>query len=430
MRRSTISLAFAMMFGSFCAAAFASAAGSTATADEPTGALTLPRALAAALVANTELSAFSWQLRASEAHLLQAGLRPNPEASLVVEDILGTGRFRGGREAQVTLQLSQLVELGAKREKRVAVAAASREVAAREYEAKRAEVLADVTRKFIRVVARQQILELTGATTKLSETTLETVVRRMKAGVGSPLEEKKAQIALARSRLATEDAEHELAVAKRDLASTWASREARFDAVEGDLLARRTVPPYDQLVVRLVVAPDMLRKVSEKAVRQAEIQLAEARRIPNASVIGGVRRLEGPGEESFLFGLSVPLPLSDRNQGGAAQAQALLGKAQADEQATDVRLRTLLFSLHQELRHSGHVLDALEKEVLPEAEKSVALSRDGFTQGRFSLLELLDAERTLGEVRREHLEAGASYQQFVLEIEQLIGGPIEEAHTP
>ena len=112
---------------------------------EPTGALTLRDALALALTQNPELAPFAWQERANEARILQAGLRPNPQLDLQLEDVLGTGDFSGGQEAQITLQLSQAIELGGKRAARTELASRARGVTESEYEWKRVDVLGDVT---------------------------------------------------------------------------------------------------------------------------------------------------------------------------------------------------------------------------------------------------------------------------------------------
>ncbi len=114
---------------------------SAAPMKEPTGVLTLREALALALTENPELAPFAWQARANEARILQAGLRHNPELGLQVEDIVGTGSFSGAREAQTTLQLSQVIELGGKRAARTEVASQGRGMAKSEYELKRVEVL-------------------------------------------------------------------------------------------------------------------------------------------------------------------------------------------------------------------------------------------------------------------------------------------------
>ncbi|MGH7858800.1 MAG: TolC family protein, partial [Candidatus Binatia bacterium] len=192
-----------------------------AAAPEPTGTLTLSEVLSIALVSSPELAPFAWQVRTEEARTLQAALLPNPTAELLVEDVLGTGSFEGGREAQLTLQLGQLIELGGKRRARVETASRSTDFARGEYEVKRVEVLADVTGKFIDVLERQHGLDLADNATRLGEATLQTTRLRVQAGAASPAEEKRAAIALARSRLAEEDLRHELAVSRTVLAATW-----------------------------------------------------------------------------------------------------------------------------------------------------------------------------------------------------------------
>jgi outer membrane protein, heavy metal efflux system len=405
-------------------------------ADEPASILTLKQAVAMALLRNPELAQYSWQVRANEARVIQAGLRPNAEASVLVEDVLGTGRFRAGRQAQVTLQLSQTIELGGKRAARVAAAFEARELATREYETKRVEVLANVTRRFVALLAAQHLVALAKIDRELSEQAVEATARRAREGAGEALDERKARIALARARIVAEHAEHELAVARRELAAMWGNAKPRFRSAEGDLFTRGAVPTYEEVTARLAQAPEMTRRLSERQLRQAEVRLADVKRIPSPSIAAGVRRLEGPEQQAFVFGLSVPLPTGDRNQGDRAEARALLAESEQGLQTTEVRLRTVIFGLHQELRHAAAALDAFERDIVPQAETSLSLSRRGFVEGRFSYLELADAQRTLGAVKRERIQTAASYHDLVLEIERLTGAPIgagsqgEESVTP
>src|SRR5215204_5468198 len=266
---------------------------------EPTGVLTLPEALALALTENPELGPFAWQARANEARILQAGLRHNPELGLQVEDILGTGSFSGGREAQTTLQLSQVIELGGKRSARAEVASQSRGIMRSEYELKRVEVLGDVTQRFIQVVANQHALDLALTNRQLTEDALRTVQERVTAGKGSALEERKAQVALARGEVLLEGARHELNAARKKLAASWRSSRPVFEKAEADLFSRKPVPSFEGFATRISKSPEIARLVSEKKLREAEIKLADARRVPNVTASGGLRRLEGPGEQAL-----------------------------------------------------------------------------------------------------------------------------------
>jgi cobalt-zinc-cadmium efflux system outer membrane protein len=388
--------------------------------------LTLRDALALALSENPELAPFAWQERANEARILQAGRRLNPELSLLVEDVLGTGDFQGGREAQITLQLSQVIELGKKRAARTEVAAQARGVTKAEYELKRVEVLGDVAQRFIQVVANQEALALALTNRQLAADALRTVQERVTAGKGSALEESKAQVALARGELLVGGAQYELNAARKKLAASWRSTQPVFEKAEAKLFTYAAVPPFENFARLISTSPEIVRWVSEKTLREAEVKLADARRIPNLTVGGGIRRLEGPGDEAFVFGLSMPLQLFDRNQGGRAEARALLGRTEAEQKAAEVRLGTVLLGLYEEMAHDAHIMGGVQKEILPKAENALAISREGFAQGRLSYLEVLDAQRTIFDVKQEYIQAATSYHQFLVELERLIGQPIGE----
>jgi cobalt-zinc-cadmium efflux system outer membrane protein len=118
------------------------------------GALSLEEVLRAALLRNPALSSTAFEVRAAEARTLQASLLPNPELELELEDFGGTGEVRGVRASESTLQLSQLVELGGKRAKRVGAAGLERGLATWDYEAKRLEVLTEATKAVRRCPCR------------------------------------------------------------------------------------------------------------------------------------------------------------------------------------------------------------------------------------------------------------------------------------
>ncbi len=394
---------------------------------DPIGALSRAAAVAAALRSSPELGEIAWERQATDARVVQAGRRPDPEVALIVEDVLGTGSFAGGKQAQTTLEVTQLLELGGKRAARVDVAERSQALADAENELKRVDVVAEVGRRFIRLLMAQQGVALAIENTVRAERTLAGARRRVRAGADSAIEEQRASVAVERARIAAEHADHVLAVARREVAATWGATEARFDRAEGDLFTRRPVPPFDVLAGRLVTAPEIGRRAQERRLRDAEVRLVAARRVPDVTIGGGLRRLEGPGEEAVVFTVGVPLPFSNRNRGALREAEALVGRAEASRHATDVRTRTTLFGLYQELQHAGIELDGLERHVLPRARETVGVSRSGFDEGRFSYLELLDAERTLADVQRERIDVAGSYQQFIIEMERLIGAPIDAA---
>ncbi|MGE0116309.1 MAG: TolC family protein, partial [Steroidobacteraceae bacterium] len=163
-------------------------AAAAAAAKDRAAPLTLSRALALALKHNPELSAFSHELRASEAAVLQAGVLPNPVLELEADN-LDNNRLRQDGDRTTAIQIGQLIELGGKRTARIRMAEAGRDLANWDYEAKRIDVLSRVSQHFIDTVAAQQARELAAESLKLARNVAAAVARRVQAGKVSPIEE-------------------------------------------------------------------------------------------------------------------------------------------------------------------------------------------------------------------------------------------------
>jgi len=396
-------------------------------AAEPTGlgdALSLQRAVANALAKNPELQTSTYALRAADARTTQAGLGPNPELSVQLEDFAGTGRVRDFDAAQVTFALSQVIELGSKRERRVDAARKAQGLLAVEVQARQLDVLAEVTRRFIHVAADQQQIALTHRATELAGKTVAEVEKRIKAAKSPEVELHRARIALTRAQIEEEHAEHELLASRRKLAAMWGDTEARFAPVSADLYALPTLGDFDALQTRLASNPDFTRFASEERLRDAEVRLAQSRRAPNIQVGAGIRRLQATQDEAFVLSLSIPLMIRDRNQGGIAEAEARRNSVSAEKQAAFIRAQAQLFDLYQELRHSITQAKSLSGDVLPQMEQVLKGTEYAYQRGRYSYLEWVDAQRDLLDTRRSLIEAAANAHRYLAEIERLTDEPL------
>jgi cobalt-zinc-cadmium efflux system outer membrane protein len=389
--------------------------------------LTLPQALALTLEKSPELTSFSSAVRGGEARILQAGLIPNPELSLQVEDAFGP--YGGRSYSQATLQLSQVIELGGKRSARVDSATAFHNQLKHEYEIKRVEVLSSLTDKFIRTTADQQLFKLAENGVGLAKQALQSIQRRTEAGAISELEEIKAKVFLARSRIASEHAEHELLSSQRELAAYWGADTPTFSRISSDLFQKPTLPPFEALASRIDQSPEIKKWATEKRLREAEKKLADTKAVPNLTLGAGPRRLEVTNDESWVFQFSVPLTVFDRNQGARKEAEILNDKADIDKNSAQIRLKTTLFALYQEAKHAGVQLETMQQEVIPQAERYLKTAQSGYEQGRFSYLDLVDAQQTLLEVSREGIEAAYSYHSFINSIERLLGSALSTENT-
>jgi cobalt-zinc-cadmium efflux system outer membrane protein len=390
---------------------------------EPTGELSLRKALGAALLRSPELASFAWSVRQAEASQLQASLPPNPELETEFENFAGTGEFRGTRALETTVLLSQLVELGGKRAKRMRLASLDSRLAGWNYETKRLKVLTDVTRKYAAFLAAQRRLGLAQENLKLAATVLEAVEKRVSAGKSAPTEKLKTSVEVATSRIETHRAERKLAVARQQLAATWGSEKALFDRAVGDLAAIVQPPAIDALGPLLAQNPAIARWDTEAARRQAALHVAMAGAVPNVTVGVGYRQSweTGANDRAMLVTASVPLPLFDRNQGEISRARFSVLKARADRHAAQVKLQTQLMEVYQRLSSAYEESRSLQDEVLPIARKAYEAAERSFKEGKSDYLDMLDAQRTLVDAQSKHVEALAEYHQAATAVEGLIG---------
>jgi outer membrane protein, heavy metal efflux system len=119
-------------------------------------ALSLRDAIVAALGGNPDLKGFGFSLRAQDARIDAARLKPAPVFSAELENFGGTGSASGLSSSEATFALSQVVELAGKRALRVDIGQASRSALETERRAAQLDVLAEVSRRYIEVAADQQ----------------------------------------------------------------------------------------------------------------------------------------------------------------------------------------------------------------------------------------------------------------------------------
>lgn len=391
---------------------------------EPTDALTLRQALALTLARSPELAAIAWDVRIGEARLLQAGLRPNPELDAEVENALGVGAFRGAREAETTLRLSQLILLGGKRQSAVEAARLSRNLAEWDYQTARLDVLTGTAQGFIEVLTLQQQLALAEERVWLAEQIAEAVSERIAAARTSAVEQTRANVALATAQIELDQMRRELDAARQRLTTHWGSTEPLFARVEGNLEEMAEVPALTSLLRQLEQNPRIARWTTESSRREAILQLERSRRIPDVTVSGGIRRLSGPDASAFVAGVSVPLPLFDNNQGNILEAQYQLEKSRDERRATELGVLTALRQAWQQLSAAAAEVSAIRESVLPGAQQTLDTLNQYYSEGRLSYLEVLEAQRTLFSARTRYLAALSGYHEAVLAIERLTGEPL------
>lgn len=347
--------------------------------------LSLVQALEEAAARSPAVVAAERDVAAAEARVRQAGYRNNPELSLEVENVAGTGELRGINRMESTLAVNQRLDLGGRRGARVNAARAELAVQRIRLAIARADLSQQVREQFARAVAARERLAQANETVERARELARVTSILVDAGRDPPLRAVRARSALAQALAAQTGAEADEIAARSSLAALFGVSNP-VGAVSGSTLdlTPRPITPERSLEVQLANAE---RAAAEAAVRQ---QIAESRLDPAVGV--GVRHVRETGDFGLVAGVSMPLRLFDRNQGNIAAARAAVAAADARRTSTLATAMARTRNAIAAVEAAERRVDALQNSALPEAAEALRLALRSYEEGRASLLELLDAQ--------------------------------------
>jgi len=376
--------------------------------------LTLESALQSAFAGNPDLAAAQWEIDIAQGGRQQAGLIPNPVASWDAEDTRRSTRT-------TTVKLSQTLELGGKRGARIEVASRAQEAAAQELEQRRNLLRAEVIDGFYGALWAQERLELAQRSMALAERGLVIANGRVTAGKASPVETTRAQVEVSQIRLERSRAEIGVSDAYRRLAAITGSATIGFERVEAGAVNTPALPSATQLLARLESTAELRLAQLQIQQRDAGLGLEKAQRIPDLDISIGSQYDASVRERVNLVGVSMPIPLFNRNQGNVLAASRRADQARDLRNATELRLRTETRQALDLWATANSEVRAFNQVILPAAQSAVDSATRGFEMGKFNFLDVLDAQRTLIAARTQYLAALAQATDAWVRIERIYG---------
>ena len=146
--------------------------------------------------------------------------------------------------------------------------------------------------------------------------------------------------------------------------------------------------------------------------------------MPDVNAGIGARYVNEIDDVALVGGLSIPIPLFDRNQGGILAARLGAAQALSEGRASRRALATRLVREHARLTAAFHEAASVETALLPAARDAYDATRRAYEEGKLPYLDVLDAQRTLFDTETQRLEALAEYHHALVQVEGLISSPL------
>lgn len=382
-----------------------------------------------------DLLAARQRLAIAEGKLLQAGLRPNP----TLDAEYGSPRFLGGEsEYDLSVGVSQVFELGGKRRRRVAVAELERAQIRAEIAATERQLIVGIRTAYTNALSAARQLDVLERLIVGNEEIVRATEARLKEGDVAPLDVNLVKVENDRLKVQAIQAQSELETSLLEIRTLIGA-----DLAESLRLAPQPErPPRFDLglseltEIALRDRPDLQAARLGEELGAARINLARANAVPN--VAGSVRysRSKGivdlPGpvngsdfitdlDNELTFGVSVDIPIFNRNQGEIASATGERLQATRTREFLESSVKRDVAVAYRKYRAAAESLVIYTTQILPRAEDNLRSVRAAYGLGDFSIFEVVNEQRRLAENVTNFNQILRDYYNALTELETAIG---------
>ncbi|MBX3278808.1 MAG: TolC family protein [Acidobacteria bacterium] len=390
--------------------------------------LTLDEVMARFLARNPLLAAARTRIESARAGQIAARLRPNPSLLLSAENVKISGpspfTVPFDRLYEVGPTLTQTIEMGGKRRRRIEVADLTVSVADASLMDELRRRTFEVRRAYYEAVLARHLLETALEQRRYYDDLVRLNQVRLDEGAiaGSEL----LKVKLERVKFDAVVAQARLSARQAGIRLLELLGETNLETpvtVVGDL--GLTPIGIDPAVLReraLRERPDFQAAELGAQLAARRIALERARGTPDIALFAGYKRIGV--DHTVLFGVTIPLFVNNRNQAEIARAVADEKTAAAELMAVRNRLLAEVESAYRAFETAQAQVTTFQRELLEQAEESREIAQFAYRQGATDLLPLLEAQRTRAEISQQYIRTLFDYQLSILQLEAAVGGEI------
>ena len=385
---------------------------------EPT-LLSLEKAVRLTLEQHPQLGTFLHQREAYQGLVEQVSVGQRPSIGLIIEDFGGDGDYNGFDSAQSTLSISWVMQ-GARIDQRIQAAQVTATQVDIQRQIKALDLSAQTARLFVQALVEEQRLTLARQAQQQARSTVNALKKRVEAGKSPEFERLQAEVEMAQRELEAEDLQHVLTSTRYRLRAQWGGERNDFRLV-GELLTIPTPGSVEQQFEQLKQNPILALLANQQRIAESEIELARIEAKPQWQFSVGVRRLEASDDFGMVAGVSVPLGKDRSSTGKIRSLQARQAEFASESEALQRQLDTQLYVLLQEIKHSHHVIETLQKRIIPALNTAHAQATHAYETGKLGYQQwVILVNKKLG-AQQDLLSAFEAIHLQHIELQRLTG---------
>jgi len=386
--------------------------------------LTLRNALELSIQHNPSLKVFQFKDEALVGNYQTANLKPKYGLNVEAEQFAGTGELNGIEGLEVTVSLSSVIEMGGKRDSRLGLVSSKRNLLVTEKQIQSLDLLGEVTRRYIELLAAQEMAELAEDAFGLTKNSVQIVKKRVRAGATPAIELKRAEAANAQAELNLASERQQLNYRRIALAALWGERVFNFDSAHGNLFHFGNDVEFNTLYSKVERNPLIQVFAAQERMNKAKLRLIKTESSANVQWSVGIRQTQETNDTSLVAGFSMPLISSNRNRGEIISALAERNQTYVQREVAVIAMHSQLYRAYHNRKQAIITVEQLNQAIIPALKEAMTGTLAAYQQGRYGYLETVSARQELINAKRLLIEASSAALSYAAEIEQLTAEPI------
>jgi cobalt-zinc-cadmium efflux system outer membrane protein len=383
------------------------------TSDPASTPITFDQAQELVVTRNLQVQAAQRQRAIREAAIRAARQIPNPDVS-----------FETTRDVpHQVLNFDFPVEMGGRRARRIDVAREELGLAEIDVRAGLRLVRRELRQAFFSLLAADERVHLAESELEIARRVRDAAQARFETGAAPRLEVLQSDLGVTRA-----ETELDLAVGSRAAAQAGLGTVLNFPpqqalSITGAMAEHTATPTYDvALAIATTSNVDLMTLDREIAIEQSRTGLLRAERVPTpVFTLGGVFNAPGEFDAGARAAVSVGLPIFNRNQGEIAASIATTSQLRSEREATIRGVENGVFAALTRIDAERRQVAAYHGRLVPTATELESLAEESYRAGRTSVLAVLEAQRSLRQLRADALQAELDLQFAVAELEEILG---------
>lgn len=385
-----------------------------------------------ALTLNSELAAARLEIERARARLRQAGILPNPTLSLERTN----GIFNSPGERNVSIELTVPLEINGQRQRRVELARIEFEAAKAEVADRERQLTIQVHNSYVEVLSALRELEIISEINSLDEQTVRYIEIRVTEGDAAPLEANLLRTEVDRLHSRRILAEGRLKTALLQLKSLVSIPVSEVLRLKETLAAPILPEPPATFEVALEIAlrtrADLrLARLTEDVAR-AGLRLVRAQARPDATAFTRYSTSQSTFDSTpigsitdrdklLTVGISITLPIFNRNQGAKAEAETVIAQAKHRREFLEQVVKAEVSAAYTRYEAAQAALGIFKSGVIERSIENLRALRGAYDVGAIHITEVIAEQRRFTDSQREYTEALAERYRALAALQTAIG---------